>query len=128
MTPILDSSQDKLFLRSLQHLDILRHSTDNFAQSSDETLQSVTNPLLDLLLRPFALLHPEFRDSYNGTLNEILERSPDQLKRAMDHWREFTNTFFKSQNRPVPEWPFMSKSRRSSVFMEVPNLIGLLDL
>lgn len=24
----------------------------------------------------------------------------------MDHWTEFTNTFFKRQNRPVTDWPF----------------------
>ena len=76
------------------------NSTDNLQYQNSYKLR-----FLDFLLRIENSLS-YFKTIFNSAWKEALDRTPETLQDASDEWTEFTDTFFRKQNRPVPEWPF----------------------
>lgn len=97
---ILDPSQDDLYIRSLTRLERGCNSTDKLHPQNSHKLR-----FLDLLLRIENSLS-YFKGIFHKVWKEALDRTPETLQDASDEWNEFTDIFFRKQNRPVPEWPF----------------------
>ena len=99
----LDSKQAQFFQSELSRLEQESFSSTEWSQMF---LHSKENQFLFFILRPrkgmtFAYL----RQEYPEILSEALHRSPETLGLAASEWKAFTNNYFVSRGRPVPDWP-----------------------
>jgi hypothetical protein len=61
----------------------------------------------------------DFLRTINSTLvDSILERSPENLQQIASQWHSFTNQFFLSKGRPIPDWP---------QYINIQQELGLLE-
>jgi len=60
--------------------------------------------LLCLILDQMADLE-ELRKVNATLLDQILDRSPQNMAQITSQWKSFTEEFFTSRGRPVPDWP-----------------------
>ena len=104
---------EDLYLQTLERLQVEKGISIQYQNSAQMRF-------LDFLLRSEDIIGisglMRLGGRFNSTLNEILNPSPEALQHASDEWNEFTNTFFKNHNRPVPEWP---------VYIQIQEELGI---
>jgi hypothetical protein len=99
----LDSKQAQYFLSELSRLEQEVFSSTEWSQMF---LRSKENQFLSSLLRPRkGMTLAYLRQNYPEIMSRALHRSPETLGLAVSEWKAFTNHYFISRGRPIPDWP-----------------------
>ena len=94
-------TQSEFFKEELQRIEWERSESTELSQLY---LNSIENSFLHHILRNGADL-PELQLHYPSLVKDALQRSPDTLIYIRSEWNDFSEKFFNSRGRPVPDWP-----------------------
>jgi hypothetical protein len=108
------------FQEEIERLDRLRPSAQRLSHLYNS---SHSNEALFLHVTLVTPLNTTRLAKINATLVEkILERSPENLANIASQWHSFTEQFFTSKGRPVPDWPqYVNVQEELGIFGKTPG-------